>query len=353
MELLEGEEECIDVAEGLAPRAQSFLQKAGTNKICGRAEILMACYIYVLKLALMCWRLGSDFWELEEPVAPHLFIIVVAVLMRLTDFVTLAFHWHFARIKRYCKRHDMVRMAEVAPTDIRVKEMRCCLRLGMAIFPISALFLLLATWPVLHEGDEVNMGIKVGITIFHILFLYGLSFFPHMATTLLLQEDLEHLGAFLTRAIEAGTLEAMMDLLDKVASIKRRWGKFLCWHFLLEGGGAAAYVLAMISSYVHRGTSEHFEHFSLSWMMRIMSLGPLFAIYLLWQVMSLARFNSQILRFKKKTDSNTMYRLISQHEDELEFRVLGKTITHNKIRAVMFSVIFSTCGKIIIALATH
>lgn len=48
----------------------------------------------------------------------------------------------------------MVRMAEVAPTDIRVKEMRCCLRLGMAIFPISALFLLLATWPVLHEGDE-------------------------------------------------------------------------------------------------------------------------------------------------------------------------------------------------------
>lgn len=33
------------------------------------------------------------------------------------------------------------------------------------------------------------MGIKVGITIFHILFLYGLSFFPHMATTLLLQEE--------------------------------------------------------------------------------------------------------------------------------------------------------------------
>lgn len=107
----------------------------------------------------------------------------------------------------------------------------------------------------------------------------------------------------------------------------------------------------MISSYVHRGGTS--EHFSLSWMMRIMSLGPLFAIYLLWQVMSLARFNSQILGFKKKTDSNTMYRLISQHEDELEFRVLGKTITHNKIRAVMFSVIFSTCGKIIIALATH
>ena len=131
----------------------------------------------------------------------------------------------------------------------------------------------------------------------------------------------------------------------------RRWGKFLCWHFLLEGGGAAAYVLAMISSYVHRGGTS--EHFSLSWMLRIMSLGPLFAIYLSWQVMSLARFNSQILRFKKKTDSNTMYRLISQHEDELEFRVLGKTITHNKIRAVMFSVIFSTFGKIIIGLATH
>ena len=49
----------------------------------------------------------------------------------------------------------MVRVAEVAPTDIRIKEMRCCLRLGMAIFPISALFLLLATWPVVHEGDEV------------------------------------------------------------------------------------------------------------------------------------------------------------------------------------------------------
>ena len=57
----------------------------------------MACYIYVLKLALMCWRLGSDLWQLEEPVAPHLFIVVVAVLMRLTDFATLAFHWHFAR----------------------------------------------------------------------------------------------------------------------------------------------------------------------------------------------------------------------------------------------------------------
>ena len=35
------------------------------------------------------------------------------------------------------------------------------------------------------------------------------------------REDLEHLGASLTRAIEAGTVEAMMDLLDKVASIKR------------------------------------------------------------------------------------------------------------------------------------
>ena len=55
----------------------------------------------------------------------------------------------------------MVRMAEVAPTDIRVKEMRCCLRLGMAIFPISALFLLLATWPVVHEGDEAALNARM------------------------------------------------------------------------------------------------------------------------------------------------------------------------------------------------
>ena len=63
-------------------------------------------------------------------------------------------------------------------------------------------------------------------------------------------EDLEHLGAFLTRAIEAGTVEAMMDLLDKVASIKRHHFRcqqkaafskerhetfFVSWKFCLSG----------------------------------------------------------------------------------------------------------------------
>lgn len=161
-----------------------------------------------------------------------------------------------------------------------------------------------------------------------------------MATTLLLQEDLEHLSSTLPSLVD-GTNELFFKVMEDVSKTKARWSTFLQWHFLIESTAAAAYVMGMVIlplNPMHGFLKDYLQRPS-------MFSGPLAAVYLLLQILPLARFNRQFSACKHATESETMYRLMSQHEDRLEWRVFGVAITHNKIRAVMSSVVLSACSK--------
>ena len=133
----------------------------------------------------------------------------------------------------------------------------------------------------------------------------------------------------------------------EVRYTKTRWTTFLRFHFLLEGTSVFAFVVAMVFMFLRS------IFFGLQYaLLASMHSGPIVSVYMLLQILSLARFNEQILRCRATTRSNTMYRLISQFEGDLQFRVLGVTITHNKIRAVMTSVVISACSKSVVALVT-
>lgn len=233
-------------------------------------------------------------------------------------------------------------------TDIRLKETRNWLTLGFAMSISIGLSFVLS----IHHTEEFYLKDVIGF--FLLVYLAWLpASLPHFATTLLLQEDLEHLEAELTKTVDAATELAVMELLEKVSHTKRRWMPFLRWHFALEGTGAAACVFAMLWFSLH--TASFAETDSRLGMILIPAMlsGPLLAVYVLVQVLSLARFNGHIQTCIQTTSSNCLFRLLSQQEKQLEFCVLGITITLGKIRAVMTSVVISACSKIVMSLVTR
>ena len=180
-------------------------------------------------------------------------------------------------------------------------------------------------------------------TIFTLTIVLIPAALPQLATILYLQRDLEHLAAELMRAVDVGAAQEFKQLLGKVWSTKRRWEGFLFWHFLLNGTGTIMYALEEVFAFNHATVVMNAP---MNW------AGPLVAVFLLWQVTCVARFNGQICLCLETTDNDTLHRLLCQHKNKLEFSVLGLSITFTKIKAVMTSVIFSVISKAVIALVS-
>ena len=299
----------------------------------------MSTFQGLVHVAKRCFHLILMLLNWETDVDRHSWHVVstLAFLIALTEFGGLVLHWHCARKKRYSRRSELVRVANLTLTDLRVSEMVLWLCLGLVLSPSYAFFEMFTSGRPLRE---------IPLMVTYILCLAPAAF-PHMATTLLLQEDLEHLTAELTRTVETGTEEVFEEFMVEVRYTKTRWTTFLRFHFLLEGTSVFAFVVAMVFMFLRS------IFFGLQYaLLASMHSGPIVSVYMLLQILSLARFNEQILRCRGTTRSNTMYRLISQFEGDLQFRVLGVTITHNKIRAVMTSVVISACSKSVVALVT-
>ena len=352
--LLPGKEKNGDLLEALLPKPQEKYEK--TSEVFVKTNIPRWCFqIFFIftpipgKMIqsdsvffcpnLRCFHLILMLQNWETDVDRHSWHVVstLAFLIALTEFGGLVLHWHCARKKRYSRRSELVRVANLALTDLRVSEMVLWLCLGLVLSPSYAFFEMFTSGRPLRE---------IPLMVTYILVLAPAAF-PHMATTLLLQEDLEHLAAELTRTVETGTEEVFEEFMVEVRYTKTRWTTFLRFHFLLEGTSVFAFVVAMVFMFLRS------IFFGLQYaLLASMHSGPIVSVYMLLQILSLARFNEQILRCRATTRSNTMYRLISQFEGDLQFRVLGVTITHNKIRAVMTSVVISACSKSVVALVT-
>ena len=264
----------------------------------------------------------------------------------IADFAGIACHWYYAREKRYCHSSELVKLPSVPPTDLRVKELFVWFFVGLLFCLWRMVRMLYYGWaPSMVQSFSPPLKILAitASTIFTLTIVLIPAALPQLATILYLQRDLEHLAAELMRAVDVGAAQEFKQLLGKVSSTKRRWEGFLFWHFLLNGTGTIMYALEEVFAFNHATVVMNAP---MNW------AGPLVAVFLLWQVTCVARFNGQICLCLETTDNDTLHRLLCQHKNKLEFSVLGLSITFTKIKAVMTSVIFSVISKAVIALVS-
>lgn len=197
--------------------------------------------------------------------------------MSVADSTGYILHWRFAQRKRWV-HSDIVRVPDLPPTGIRRLEVlgACALGLPYPLYLLSTII-----------NDE---GLLIPYLLLVVLLI---TILPHMATTLLIQEDLEHLGAELKRICDSGNPEDLMGLLEEVSAVKKRWATFLRLHFICEGAGLVAFTLREVELVLlHlRGLNLPAEAaaFYSSWTRTpFMMGGPMFAAFLLWQVVSIA-----------------------------------------------------------------
>jgi len=247
-------------------------------------------------------------------------------------------HWFYARQKRFCQSSSLCRAIGLPPAGIRseIWVWLCC---GILLCPIINFYELERSFTPMEYPIFLCTSATTGLQILVML----PAALPHIATTLLLQEDLEHLSHELLTFVEGGNLEICSGLLEDVSKTRSRWRKFLRWHFALEGATLVFFALQVLRTGHFRATNVIDLTFT--------GIGPMAAVYLVMQIQCLARFNAKISRCKETTQSEAMFRWISQNESKLEFRVFGLIITHAKIKAFMTSLILSGCSKAVIYLA--
>lgn len=320
----------VDVAQDMTGRAQLVLWLAGTGR-CGCAVVAMVIYMMFF-----------SFWALIYIDPPHAAVKMTTLAwctvysgtgLVISDCASLICHWIFARKKRYCNRIELCRIPNLAPTDIRVKEICGWVCLGI-------LTSVLVGWLLIeneHDRDEVSAELIVYASVILVVLPAAM---PHMATTLLLQEDLEHLSKKASQVVDDSCVDLFAVLLEEVSKTKSRWALFLRFHFALGSTAVAFFGFGLLLFERRR------VHVSLPITASFIT-GPLAAAYLLMQIQCLARFNAHVSKCKEHTHSDTMHRLLLQNERKLEFRVLGLSITHAKIKAVMTSLIISVCSKVV------
>eukprot|EP00434_Breviolum_minutum_P020767 symbB.v1.2.018319.t1/scaffold1456.1/size117650/9 len=292
-------------------------------------------------VAMVIYMMFFSFWALVYFDPPHAAVkmttldwctVYSGTGLVISDCASLICHWVFARKKRYCNRIELCRIPNLAPTDIRVKEICGWVCLGI-------LTSVLVGWLLIeneHDRDEVSAELIVYASVILVVLPAAM---PHMATTLLLQEDLEHLSKKASQVVDDSCVDLFAVLLEEVSKTKSRWALFLRFHFALGSTAVAFFGFGLLLFERRR------VHVSLPITASFIT-GPLAAAYLLMQIQCLARFNAHVSKCKEHTQSDTMHRLLLQNERKLEFRVLGLSITHAKIKAVMTSLIISVCSKV-------
>lgn len=342
--------EPTDAAKQMTETAQKLIRMAGTNRAFDAWKLLMwlEAILWSLVLALsLCSLLVS----LRLPELDHTLTLSFTCnsVMGIADFSGFILHWWFARQKRWVHR-DIIRVPDLPPIRIRILEVLGAFGLGLP-YPVYILFVL-----VIMNTDDPGAPEYACLLVPTLLMLL-LSMLPHIATTLLVQQDLEHLGAEVKRVCDLGRQEDFMQLLETVSSVKKRWANFLRLHFLCEGAGTAAFILrelTLVSHFAQDGSPfpmSFAEYARQAFVETPCHIGGgMFAAFLLWQVVSIARFNRHIDVCKEQVRSNTIHRMLLQHERKLQIGVMGVAITHTKIRAILTSVVLSMCGKFFVKL---
>ena len=333
-------EDCeVDVALEMTPRAQRLLYFAGTDR-CSFPTVCLAIYVMGL-MAILAWLFDAVHRDISDIPLSERIHMILQVGVLAAHVAALICHWFYARQKRFCQSSSLCRATGLPPTGIRseIWVWFCC---GFLLCTVINSYEQVRASP----RDHITWGWLYFTLAFSICQLLTLlpTTLPHIATTLLLQEDLKHLSHELLTFVEGGNLEMCSGLLEDVSKTRLRWRCFLRWHFALEGATLVFFAfhymfLPFLYSYdsLNDVTST--------------AVGPMAAVYLVMQIQCLARFSATISRCKETTQSEAMFRWIWQNESKLEFRVFGLTITHAKIKALMTSFVLSACSKAVVYLA--
>ena len=343
--------EPTDAAKQMTETAQKLIRMAGTNRTFDAWKLLMW-------LEAFLWSI-LDFPVLAQSLMRlykfHLYKFhldqigqICNLVMGIADISGFLLHWRFARQKRWV-HSDIIRVPDLPPIGIRILEVLGAFGLGLP-YPVSIFFVFVNT-------DDPGAPQYACLFVLTLLMLL-ISMLPHIATTLLVQQDLEHLGVEMKRVCDLGRQEDFMQLLETVSSVKKRWANFLRLHFLCEGAGTAAFVLrelTLVSRFAQKRRSSgpiSFDSYARQAFLETPFHigGGMFAAFLLWQVVSIARFNRHIDVCKEQVRSDTIHRMLLQHERKLQIGVMGVAITHTKIRAILTSVVLSMCGKFFVKL---
>ena len=220
----------VDVAQDMTCRAQRVLWLAGTGR-CGCAVVAMVIYMMFFSFWALVY---SPFLDAATAMTTLAWCTVYSGTgLVLADCASLICHWIFARKKRYCKRIELCRIPGLAPTDIRVREICGWVCLGILTSVLVGWLLIESE----HDRDEVFAELIVYASVILLVLPAAL---PHMATTLLLQEDLEHLSKKVSQVVDDSCVDFFVVLLEEVSKTKSRWALFLRFHFAL-GSTAVAF----------------------------------------------------------------------------------------------------------------
>lgn len=326
-------------------RAQRLLYFAGTDR-CSCPVVCLA-FCVMGSMAILAVFVSEVRVCLDAPRYPHqmsqmrLHFWILQCGAGGAHVAALICHWFYARQKRFRQSSSQYRANRLPPTGIRseIWVWLCC---GILLCPIINFYELKRVGPQ-DRGWHIwwlTFVLASLVSFIQLLIIVLPAALPHIATTLLLQEDLKHLSHELLTFVQGGNLEMCSGLLEDVSKTRSRWRCFLRWHFALEGATLVFFALQMRPSMLRMGGSDFTS-----------AVGPMAAVYLVMQIQCLARFNATISSCKETTQNEAIFRWMWQNESKLEFRVFGLIITHTKIKAFVTSLVFTGCSKAAIYLA--
>ena len=162
---------------------------------------------------------------------------------------------------------------------------------------------------------------------------------PSVGAILLMELDMGLLSARQVALAESPSCSEydVFYFIEEVASVKQKWSCFIQAHIVLGMIEPVAY--GMIAFLTLTKTQVHQE-----WLV-LLSAAPLAMVELCLQLVSLARFDEKIFKWRLETHNVELFRLLWQKEKDLTFGVFGYRITFGKLRLSIISFILSMLIK--------
>ena len=162
---------------------------------------------------------------------------------------------------------------------------------------------------------------------------------PSVGAILLMELDMGLLSAGQVALAESPSCSEydVFYFIEEVASVKQKWSCFIQGHIVLGMTEPVAY--GMIAFLTLTKTQVH-----QAWLV-LLSAAPLAMVELCLQLVSLARFDEKIFKWRLETHNVELFRLLWQKEKDLTFGVFGYRITFGKLRLSIISFILSMLIK--------
>ncbi|CAE7668084.1 unnamed protein product [Symbiodinium sp. CCMP2592] len=277
-----------------------------------------------------------------------LWLSVVALVYSCAELSSLIVHLVYARCKRYRRDFPAQDQETGDGVMLRLKEVCYWVAAAVCLLLIVLVLTVLEQW-LYYSRFHASMGFESMVLVSQVL--YGVVHIPfgvppHLATILLMQFDLEHLGSTREQVArrETCTEDSILDFKEAIAGVERRWRCFLRLHVAIDSLMPLMYIITVIIVLLPNQDLERpFAQFVLVW-----SIGaPLAMAYLWLQVLSLARFNKQIFEWALSTRDNDVYRALQQNQEGMTFSVFGFTITLQRIRVTVISFVVGVLLKFV------